>query len=62
MSNIVLVGGLYFLRYNIGLKSQKTEVFKGTAVISEDINKQTPWALVCKRTIPTELPPLIGEI
>jgi hypothetical protein len=24
--------------------------------------KQTPWPLVCKRTIPTEQPPLVGEI
>jgi hypothetical protein len=24
--------------------------------------KQTPWPLVCRRTIPTELPPLVGEI
>jgi hypothetical protein len=24
--------------------------------------KQTPWPLVCKRTIPTERPPLVGEI
>jgi hypothetical protein len=25
------------------------------------INKQTPWPLVRKRTIPTKLPPLVGE-
>jgi hypothetical protein len=25
-------------------------------------NKQTPWPLVRKRTIPTERPPLVGEI
>jgi hypothetical protein len=24
-------------------------------------NKQTPWLLVCKRTIPAERPPLVGE-
>jgi hypothetical protein len=24
-------------------------------------NKQTPWPLVCKRTILTERPPLVGE-
>jgi hypothetical protein len=24
--------------------------------------KQTPWPLVRKRTIPTEQPPLVGEI
>jgi hypothetical protein len=24
--------------------------------------KQTPWPLARKRTIPTELPPLVGEI
>jgi hypothetical protein len=26
------------------------------------VNKQTPWPLVHKRTIPTELPPLVDEI
>jgi hypothetical protein len=26
------------------------------------IDKQTPWPLVRKRTIPTERPPLVGEI
>jgi hypothetical protein len=26
------------------------------------LRKQTPWPLVHKRTIPTELPPIIGEI
>jgi hypothetical protein len=26
------------------------------------INKQTPWPLVRKRTIPTERPPLVDEI
>jgi hypothetical protein len=25
-------------------------------------NKQTPWPVVCKRTIPTEKPPLVSEI
>jgi hypothetical protein len=24
-------------------------------------NKPTPWLLVCKRTIPTDRPPLVGE-
>jgi hypothetical protein len=28
----------------------------------KDKNKQTPWALVRERTIPTERPPLAGEI
>jgi hypothetical protein len=26
------------------------------------MNKQTPWPLVCERTIPTERPPLVDEI
>jgi hypothetical protein len=26
------------------------------------ITKQAPWPLVCKRTIPNERPPLVGEI
>jgi hypothetical protein len=29
---------------------------------NERTNKQTPWPLVRKRTIPTERPPLVGEI
>jgi hypothetical protein len=29
---------------------------------STDKNKQTPWSLIRKRTIPTEPPPLVGEI
>jgi hypothetical protein len=29
---------------------------------SESNKKQTPWPLVRKRTIPTELPPLVDEI
>jgi hypothetical protein len=35
-------------------------VLMGSACIVE--KKQTPWPLVRKRTIPTERPPLVGEI
>jgi hypothetical protein len=30
--------------------------------LSIDHNKQIPWLLVRKRTVPTEQPPLVGEI
>jgi hypothetical protein len=39
------------------LKSYMWIIFKCSVRI-----KQTPWPLVRKRTIPTELPPLVGEI
>jgi hypothetical protein len=33
-----------------------------TRAISGSQKKKTPWRLVRKRTIPTERPPLVGEI
>jgi hypothetical protein len=35
---------------------------EGTENLICHTNKQTPWPLVRKRTIPTERPPLLGEI
>jgi hypothetical protein len=32
------------------------------AIIIKQANKQIPWPLVRKRTMPTERPPLVGEI
>jgi hypothetical protein len=31
-------------------------------IITRNIQKNTPWPLVRKRTIPTERPPLVDEI
>jgi hypothetical protein len=31
-------------------------------IVLSSINKQTPWPLVRERTIPTDRPPLVGEI
>jgi hypothetical protein len=34
----------------------------GEKIIDKKRKKQSPWSLVSKRTIPTERPPLVGEI
>jgi hypothetical protein len=31
-------------------------------LINITLNLKTPWSVVCKRTIPTKLPPLVGEV
>jgi hypothetical protein len=31
-------------------------------ILSQNKPKKTPWPLVRKRTIPTERPPLVGEV
>jgi hypothetical protein len=41
--------------------SQDWHILQGY-VATLQTNKQTPWPLVRKRTIPTERPPLVGEI
>jgi hypothetical protein len=45
-----------FLQDSHGVTSQKMAFF------SKHQTKLTPWPLVRKRTIPTERPPLVGEI
>jgi hypothetical protein len=42
------------------LRREHVELFQ--KVIKQKTNKQTPWPLVCERTIPTERPPLVDEI
>jgi hypothetical protein len=37
-------------------------VFAGRKEKEKNETKQTPWPLFRKRTIPTERPPLVGEI
>jgi hypothetical protein len=37
-------------------------ITSGRTDCGKQTNKQTPWPLVCKRTIPTERPPLVNEI
>jgi hypothetical protein len=54
-----------------GVTTQKTPFFIVTAVKTSNLTwnskfiikkqKQTPWPLVRKRTIPTERPPLVGK-
>jgi hypothetical protein len=48
-----------------GVKIEKRIMNKGYGFSHTDTNKQTkqtPWHLVRKRTIPTERPPLVGDI
>jgi hypothetical protein len=54
-----------------GRKMLRKKSILGTSEVTlkllrqEEINKQTkktPWPLICKRTIPTERPPLVDEI
>jgi hypothetical protein len=45
-----------------GLRFQYILITYRWEIQTYSTNKQTPWSLVRKRTIPTEGPPLVGEI
>jgi hypothetical protein len=42
--------------------NQRVIRIKHVYITNKQTNKQTPWPLVCKRTVPTEPPPLVDEI
>jgi hypothetical protein len=56
----VAVGVILPVGYNVCSVKVSTELNKAKGLKSA--NKQTPWPLVRKRTIPTERPPLVDEI
>jgi hypothetical protein len=43
-------------------KPYNLELLLGYKTKNKQTNKQTPWPLVRERTIPTDRPPLVGEI
>jgi hypothetical protein len=59
----------FFLRPNVRLRALNALCLSlgersSSALVHSNTNKtkQTPWPLVRKRNIPTERPPLVGEI
>jgi hypothetical protein len=52
-------GPFVYAKYDFSLENNALKLVTATRAHKQ---KQTPWPLVCKRTIPTEPPPPVNEI